>query len=213
MSEALTCPSEILLARVAEGDHQALDELIAQHRGYVRTIVDARLEPQLRSRVDPSDIVQDSLAYASRRIDDYLENCPTSFRFWLRRKVLQTLVDTRRHHYAQKRDVRRESPAASLSAMSLAGPLLGERASEIFRKKELLAKVESAIEELNEIDREILLLRHSEGLSNGEVAEILDMKPNATSNRHGRALRKLANALSHHKLCHNELPASLGTHE
>jgi len=200
LSNSLETPNEILLARVAEGDQQALEELFALHRGFVRRIVDARLEPQLRPRVDPSDIVQETLYYASRRIDDFLENCPVSFRFWLRRKVLQQLEDTRRRHYALKRDVRRESPVGNLSAMSLAEPLFGERASEIIRKKELLAEVESAIEELSEIDREVLLLLYAEGLSNGEVAEILNLGPNAIRQRHGRALRKLATALKRHEI-------------
>ncbi len=199
MSDCLASSSDILLERVARGDKQGLGELFARHRDYVRKIVDARLEPQLRARVDPSDIVQDALIVASRRIDKFLARRPTSFRIWLRGETIQQLADIRRRHYAQKRDVRRESPIGSISAISIAEPLLGERASEILQKKELLAKVISAIGKLTEIDREILLLRYTEGLSNSEIAEVLKMRPSTVSIRRSRALRKLAILLRRHK--------------
>jgi len=196
MSDCLSSPSEILLARVAEGDRRALDELLARYRNYVRRIVDARLDPQLRVRVDPSDIVQESLTVASQRIDDFLERRPTSFRIWLRRKVLEQLVDARRRHFAQKRDVRREYPLGNASSLWIAGGILGDRVSEIANQRELLEKVEASIGELPEIDREILLMRHSEGLSNEESAEALEIEPKAASKRYGRAVRRLSSELN-----------------
>lgn len=200
LSQCSESPSEALLAKIAEGDHQAFDELFALYRAYLRRIIDARLEPQLRSRVDPSDIVQDTFIVASQRIDDFLARRPTSAKYWLRGEAMQRLANAQRRHYAQKRDLSREAPVDSLSAASIAGPLLGERPCEILQKKELLAKVVAAVEKLAETDREILLLRYMEGLSNREVAEILKLEPNVASLRHGRALSKLGKALKRLKV-------------
>lgn len=195
MSSSTSSPSEILLTRVAEGDERALDELLKQYRPYVWRIVDARLEPDLRVRIDPSDVVQETLTVASHRIDDFLQRRPTTFRIWLRRKVLEQLVDARRRHFAQKRDVRRERQIGSGSSLAIAGNLLGDKASGIAQRKELLEKVEDAISNLSENDQEILLMRHGEGLSNEEAATVLDIELKAASKRYGRAVRRLASEL------------------
>ena len=188
-------PSEALLVQVANGEVDALENLLTRYRPYVRRIVDARLDPALRVRVDPSDVVQEALMTASRRIDDFLQRRPTSFRIWLRRKVLEQLVDTRRRHFAQKRDVRRELRLGSASSLSIAGGLLGDKVSEIVAQQELLEKVETAIGEISESDREVLLMRHGEELTNTEVAEALNIDPKAASMRYARAVRQLAAGL------------------
>jgi RNA polymerase sigma-70 factor (ECF subfamily) len=196
LSEIAAVKTEELLTRITNGDDRALGQLLARYRNYVRRIVDARLDYDLRTRVDPSDIVQESLTVASRRIDDYLERRPTSFRIWLRRKVLEQIVDTRRRHYALKRDVRREHQFGNPSSLSIAGAFFGDKISEIANQQEMLEKIQTTIEKLSDNDREILLLRHSEGLSNEEAAEVLDTDPNTASQRYGRAVRRLSKDLN-----------------
>lgn len=97
-----------LLEIIATGDQDALGALIARHRDYLRRVVDARMEPALRQKLDPSDVVQETLAVATRRIDDYLTRRPATFRLWLRSTALEQLIDARRHHHAQKRSPERE---------------------------------------------------------------------------------------------------------
>ena len=100
--------TENLLQRLDAGDRSALDQLLEAQRNYLRRVVDLRLEDELRGRVDPSDIVQETLLMVSQRMEDFLQRRPTSFRIWARRKALERLIDVSREHHAAKRSVRRQ---------------------------------------------------------------------------------------------------------
>src|SRR5262245_66265306 len=69
-----------LLERAASGDREVFDELFARHRRYLRRMVELRLDPKLRARLDPSDIVQEAHLEAVRRVKDFLEARPMPFR-------------------------------------------------------------------------------------------------------------------------------------
>ncbi len=99
-------------------------------------MLEVRMEPRLRQRVDPSDIIQETLIVASRRIDDYLDRRPTTFRLWLRRKTLERLVDALRQHFALKRAVDRESPLNDASSLAIARHFMSERPSELVVRRE-----------------------------------------------------------------------------
>lgn len=185
-----------LLEQMMRGDRRAADRLIAAHRTYLRKLIDLRMDDELRVRVDPSDVVQETQLIASQRIDDFLTRRPTSFRIWLRRKAIEQLVDLRRKHiFAEKRSVRREFTLSDHSSMAMARSLLARPPSEQVYKHELAEKVRIAISQMGPTDREILLLRHVEGLDNGEAADVLELDPNVASQRYGRALRRLRETL------------------
>ncbi len=171
--------TENLLARLDDGDRSALSPLIALHRNYLKKVVDSRMEEDLRRRIDPSDVVQEAQLAASQRLDYYLEKRPASFRIWLRSTALERLVDLRRRHLAEKRSVRRDRHLSDASSMALARHLLDGRPSQQVRRKELAEQVQEAILELAELDREILMLRQIEELSNAEAAEVLHIEPAA----------------------------------
>lgn len=182
-----------LLGRVDDGDDSALEELLEMQRSYLRRLVDLRMENELRGRVDPSDVVQETLIVVSRRVDDFLARRPTSFRLWVRRKAIERLVEARRKHLAKKRSVRREVHLSDASSMAVARNLAqGGTSSRSLERRETVDRVRRAIAELSEPDREVILLRHVEELSNGDVAEILELDPDTASKRYGRAVRRLA---------------------
>jgi RNA polymerase sigma-70 factor (ECF subfamily) len=181
-----------LLSAVAKGDERALNRLLARHRNYLKRVVDARLEPRLRGRIDPSDVVQETLVVASGRIEDFLSRRPTSFRIWLRRKALDQLIDQRRFHRRRKRDVTNEELLSDASSLAIARGLAVGSVSRSTMRRELVAQVRAAMEQLSETDREVLLLRHAEGLSNAEVAEVMELEPKAASARYGRAVLRLS---------------------
>lgn len=185
-----------LLHSIAEGDEQALDRLLDGHRDYLRRLLDARMEPKLRRRVDVSDIVQEALLTASHRIDDYIDRRPTSFRLWLRRKTLERLVDARRTHFAQKRAVDREMSLTEASSMAIARRLISEQPSAAVMRQEVGGKVRDAMLTLTESDREILVLRNAEHLTNAEVAQLLEVDQKTASKRYGRAILRLTEKLS-----------------
>ena len=182
----------VLLSAVANGDERALNRLLTHHRSYLKRVVDVRLEPTLRGRIDPSDVVQEALVVASRRIEDFLSRRPTTFRVWLRGKALDQLIDQRRFHRRRRRDVTNEQRLSDASSLAIARELAVGSASRSILRRELLVQVRMAMEQLSETDREVLLLRHAEGLSNAEVAEVMEVDSKVASARYGRAVLRLS---------------------
>lgn len=187
-----------LLAQVRAGHAPALDELLTRHRPFLRHMVELYLDPRLRQRVDPSDVVQDAQLEAARRIEGYLAEPALPFRLWLRRITYDRLLMLRRrHHGAQQRAVARELPLPEGSAVQLAQRLLADVStpSEAAIQSELARRVQRAVQRLAETDRDLVLMRSFEGLSNQEVAEVLGVEPAAASKRFGRALLRLRTLL------------------
>src|SRR5476651_562359 len=100
-----------LLDQAAAGNADAVEQLLARHREPIRRMIDLRLDPAIAQRLDASDVVQDVLIEASRRLKDYLKAPSMPFHLWLRHLAKDHLIDAhRRHHLAQKRGVNREQP-------------------------------------------------------------------------------------------------------
>lgn len=195
--------SEEFLKRLRQDPEGVLAEEYSQHRDRLWRIVNFRLDQRLLGRVDADDILQEAYLDAATRIEHYLKDPATSFFIWLRTIVGQTLIDVHRRHLgAQKRDVRREVKAkrrifSASTSFQIADMLLGNLSSpsQAALKEELSAQLHTALESLNEMDREILVLRHFEELSNLEAAEVLEIEPKAASMRYFRALTRLRSVL------------------
>lgn len=192
VSHSDSAHTDRLLLAVADGDPSALEELLRLHLPYVRRIIDARISPELKARVDASDVVQETQMAVVRRMDEFVSKRPVCFRVWLRSRVIEQLADQyRRHIVAEKRSTLREQRFHEASSMAIARTLLSESPSRVHQKSELAARVRELIESLRDIDREILTLRHAEGLTNQEIAVVLNLDPTAARKRYGRALRRL----------------------
>jgi RNA polymerase sigma-70 factor, ECF subfamily len=189
---------EGLLRRVGAGDTAALEELLALHRPLMHRVVEVRMEPALRGRIDPSDVVQEAQLEVARRIDDYLERRPMPFAAWVRQTTCENLLRLRRHHLsAECRSVAREIPLSEGSSVFLARlALAGDTATlQKLVDSELAERVSAALGRLPEADREILLLRCYEELTNQEAAAVLGVDPNTCSQRFGRAIVRLRRLL------------------
>ena len=195
---------EALHQRLVAGDEGALGELFDIHRERLWRTVQFRMDRRLAARVDPDDILQESFVNAAARIQHYLEDPTRSLFVWFRLIVGQTLVDVyRRHIGAEMRDAGREVSLQGMkypqaTSMSLAAELLGSitSPSQAAQRAEMSAQLEQALAEMSELDQEVIALRHFEDLTNGEVAEVLDIQPTAASNRYVRALTRLKDVLS-----------------
>jgi RNA polymerase sigma-70 factor (ECF subfamily) len=186
--------TEQLLAEAGSGDRQALERLLDRHRSYVRQVVAMRIDPQMATRVDPSDIVQETQMEALRRLPDYLARRPMPFRLWLIKTAHERLIVARRRHLlAGRRAVAREEPLPDRSSLLLARRIVAAdpSPSQRFNERELAERVRRAMAQLPAVDREILMLRTFEGLSNQETALLLDLDPGAASKRYGRAILRL----------------------
>lgn len=187
-----------LLETLRPGDRRGFERLCERHQEHLRRMVAVRLDPRLRGRIDPEDVLQEVQLEAYRRLEDYLQRAPMPFTFWMRRMVCQQLYDLQRRHLdAQCRSVRREQRLPDRSSFELARQLSINDASPsgAMADKERAQRMQEALAELSEPDREILLMRYVEGLSNREVAWMLDLSPDAASKRHGRALLRLHRVL------------------
>ena len=197
-----------LLQQVRTGDRQAFEQLLAQHRPYLRQLVELRLNPKLRPRVDPSDVVQEAQIEAVRRLDAYLEQAPLPFRLWLRQLAHDRLLMMhRRHVKAARRAVGQEVRLPEQSSILLVRQLLaaGSTPSQKLNHQELASRVHQAVAELPEADREVLLMRTFERLSFEEVSYLLGIDPAAARKRHGRALLRLHKNLSDSGLTESQL--------
>jgi RNA polymerase sigma-70 factor (ECF subfamily) len=187
-----------LLERVAQHDARALEELLVLHRAGLRDFIEFHLDPRLRARIDPSDVVQETHMELVRRMDDFLTQRPMPFRLWMRKKAYERLLNLRRDHLLrQRRSVRREVALPDRSSLLLARPLLANQPtpSQEAEARELAEHLSRAVAQLGDADREILLLRHAEELPFEEIAFLLDIESAAARKRFGRALIRLQKLL------------------
>ncbi len=195
--------TEQLLQRAKTGDGAAVNELLDRHRQALRRLVELRLDPVVKRRVDASDVVQDVLIEANRRLSDYLVNPTMPFHLWLRHLAKDHLIDAhRRHRQAQRRSLDREQPLVAKgsidqSTVDLANQLRDRELTPAAAAtwQETLRRFQAAVEELDDIDREVILMRHFEKLSNQEVAQALSITGPAASMRYLRAVRRLRTLL------------------
>lgn len=192
-----------LLTGAKDGDSEAIDRLLDRHRESLRRMIGMRLDQKIMRRVDVSDVVQDVLVEANRRLQDYLKNPVMAFHLWIRQIAKDRIIDAhRRHRVSAKRSIDREQPLASKRpvdestielAAHLADPELTPAAAAT--QRELAQQVQGAVEMLDDRDREIILMRHYEQLSNQDIAAVLDLTEPAASMRYLRALKKLRKVL------------------
>jgi RNA polymerase sigma-70 factor (ECF subfamily) len=190
--------SDELLNLAAQGDRSATHQLFARHRTRLKRMVAARLNPRLASRIDPSDIVQESLADAAQNLPDYLARRPISFYPWLRQFAWERLVRAyRKHVLAQRRSVRREQNLDLLlsdeSAAALAERFLAAdtNLADILAKNERRRSVHEFLARLPPDDRELIVLRFIEHLTPAEVAAVLEISEAAAKMRQLRIIRRL----------------------
>ena len=192
-----------MLQRLVAEDESALAELYTEHRERLWRTVQFRMDRRLLGRVDADDVLQEAYMDAAQRMKHIEKNPPPSSFLWLRSITLQTLINVHRRHLGAKiRDANREvSMQAGWSrptSVSLAAKLLDSLTSPSMAaiRQEVTGQLEEALDSLAPIDREVLVLRHFEELTNREVAELLEIQQKAASVRYVRALARLQGVLN-----------------
>ncbi|QDV26106.1 sigma-70 family RNA polymerase sigma factor [Aureliella helgolandensis] len=194
-----TPPTSELLLQAQGGNSQAIEQLLTRHRDSLRRMVDLRLDQKIKRRVDVSDVVQDVLIEANRRLQAYMLDPVMPFHLWIRQIAKDRIIDAhRRHRVSGKRSVDREQPLArpatfDQSTIELVAQLQDHQLTPAAAatQREMAIHVQAAIERLDERNREIILMRHFEQLSNQEVAQCLGLSEPAASMRYLRALKRL----------------------
>src|SRR4051794_27109422 len=190
---------EQLLDAARTGDEGVLAVLIERHRHRLERMVRLRMDRRLQGRVDPTDVVQEAYLTVRGKFPQYSANPRLPLFLWLRLEVGQKLVDVHRFHLGAKmRDAGQEvslhtGALPQVTSLSLAEHLLGKltSASQAAMRVELKFRVQEALNSMDANDREVLILRHFEELTNVEAAQVLGIKPSAAVNRYVRALMRL----------------------
>jgi len=206
--DANPTPDEDLAALRAAGEERAprqaqLGELFEKHRGRLLRMIQLRMDPALKARLGASDVLQEAYLEISDRVGDYLADPRMPFFVWVRFITAQRLLKLYRFHAgAKKRDMRREAPAVGpagpeATSIALIDHLIasGVTPSIASADAEFRMLLAEALDGMDTLDREVLVLRHFEELTNAEVARVLDVPPNTASKRYVRALERLAAAL------------------
>ncbi len=199
---------ETTVQRMRQGDQDALAEAFSQYRERLKQIIRFRLDYRLAGRFSESDVLQETFIAAARRLPHFEKQPEMKPFLWLRLVAAQELVDLHRKHVgAGKRDVRREvslsgPPALTAhTSVALAAQLVGglPTPSQVAVKAERINRLEATLSKMDEMDREVIALRHFEELSNLESAEVLQIEPSAASKRYLRAMKRLSELMADFK--------------
>jgi RNA polymerase sigma-70 factor (ECF subfamily) len=193
--------TEELINRTSRGDEAARHDLLEHYRDYLRRMVAVRLDRRLAARVDPSDVVQETLIEANRRLEEYLNDRPIPFFAWLRQIAGGRLMENHRLHITSgKRSVTTEVTGFELpdeSSYALAQMMLADESSPSDRliRKEQQEQIRKTVAGLPSKDREVLVMRHLEQLSTAEIAGTLGISEGAVKARLVRAIIRVRAAL------------------
>ena len=104
MPDSSVCPT-LLVARARTGEPEALNALLKMYRNYLRLLAGTQITPILCVRIDPSDLVQETLMEAGRDFAQFNGTTERQLMSWLRTILARNLANLIKHHHAQKRDV------------------------------------------------------------------------------------------------------------
>ena len=199
-----------LMAQARAGESEALGELCALYRNYLRMVVRAGLGPKLRERVELSDVVQEALVEVVRQFPQFTGQNEAALVGWLRRLVGQKLADLGRYHNRAKRsggqsplplDAPYPHDAGGGDTGSAGGRLLDMLAlsqtspSEVASRRELVVLLADALADLEEPEAEVLWLYHAEGLSFEAIGDRLNVSRKSVRGIWARGLKSLKRTL------------------
>jgi RNA polymerase sigma-70 factor (ECF subfamily) len=192
------------IASLRGGGRDALATLFDQYRDRLRHMVELRLDPRLRARLDASDVIQEAFLDVARDLDSYLADPKLSPLLWLRLHVGRRMTMLHRQHLGTRmRDAGLEislyqGALPQASSAALASMILGRHTSptQAAQRAERMLRVQEALNSLDPIDREILALRHFEELGRADAAQVLGITQEAGAKRYFRALKRLKDVLA-----------------
>jgi RNA polymerase sigma-70 factor (ECF subfamily) len=192
---------EHLLARAQAGDGPALGQLLELYRNYLGLLARLQIDRRLQCKADPSDLVQETFLKANCHFAQFHGHTEEELVSWLRQILANNLVSLVRHYLGrQRRDVRLERALAAeldQSSRLLDGGLVARQSSpsQQAARREQAVLLADALKHLPADYREVLILRHLEGLTFPEVARRLDRTEDSVQKLWIRALARLRHSL------------------
>lgn len=169
-------------------------------REFLCYLAGIQLDPRLRSKLDPEDVVQKTLLKAHAAREAFRGNSPGEMKAWLRQILLREMADELTRQRTQKQDVQRERSLDAIlddSSARLAACLEAEQStpSEQAERNEQALRLEEALAELPERQREAVVLRHYHGWSLTAIAEHMSTSSSAVAGLLVRGIQQLRGVL------------------
>lgn len=192
-----------ILANLQVNGESELCKLLEAQRQHLRRFVDCRINQKLVSRIDASDIIQEVYVRAFRGLENYLASPGVPPLIWLRRLSKQILCEA---HRKQFRGIRSPYQENSNFDDRFVGQMIDSNDSvrTELERKEVAAKIRELLAQLSEVDREVLEMRHMDGYSIREIAQLLELGQEAIKKRYYRALERFREILNHQPEFNNQ---------
>lgn len=200
MSVSSSANAEVLLSQALAGSSECFGRLLHVYRNYLKLLVVTQLERKLQQRVSPSDVVQETFLEANRDFAQFRGSTTAEFCGWLRRILVNNLHRVvERHVLAAKRDVRREVSLENLAKnleqstarLESLLPDPGTSPSGNAQRHEMEIMLANQLAELPADYRDVIVLRHLEGLRFEEIATRMDRSTGAARMLWLRAIQSL----------------------
>ncbi|HEX5244973.1 MAG TPA: sigma-70 family RNA polymerase sigma factor [Tepidisphaeraceae bacterium] len=197
----MTLDAQVLLQQARGGNEKALGQLLESYTRYLTLLARVQIGRRLQGKVDPSDVVQETFLEAHRQIANFRGNSEGELVAWLRRILAGQIALTLRRFLGTKgRDLKLERElAAQLDQSSeiLDGGLVASNStpSQHASRREQALLLADALDRLPEDYREVIILRHLEGLSFAEVSQRMERSEDSVQKLWVRALANLRRSL------------------
>ncbi|MBI2336842.1 MAG: sigma-70 family RNA polymerase sigma factor [Deltaproteobacteria bacterium] len=190
-----------LVNRAKAGENGALNLLMERYLQRILRIVRARLGPQLRTKVESMDVVQEVMIRAVKAFDNFEPKDEAAFLHWISKLVQNEICDLADYHGAQKRNLHQEiqSKQDSEKDRSILSNIPADslyRPSFQLRLKEDVLALEAAMDNLSQVQKEIVIMRQYEGLSFKEIGTELNLSEDAARMQFARAINKLTDFMT-----------------
>lgn len=175
---------------------KGLEKALERHRGYLRLLAGLQLDPRLRGKVDPSDLVQQTLLKAYQRLDQFRGNTENEFSAWLRKILSNNLIDAMRQFGAEMRELgpkRSLELAMEQSSVRLEAWLAadGSSPSEQAVRHEQLLNLSECLLQLPEDQKVALELKHLHGCSVEAISHQMGRSKAAVGGLLRRGMKRL----------------------
>jgi RNA polymerase sigma-70 factor, ECF subfamily len=199
-----------MLSKARAGEHEALGELCALYRNYLRMVVRTGLGPRLRERVEMSDVVQEVLVEVVRQFPQFTGQNEAALVGWLRRLVGQKLADLGRYHSRAKRAgaataLPLDGAASELPSGSRSGEESGRivdmlslsqtSPSQAASRREQIVLLADALAALPEAEADVVWLYAAESLSFEAIGERFGVSRKSIRGIMARGLKSLKRSM------------------
>ena len=186
--------TRILVDKAMQGDGAAVEELLRRHLPGLRAFIRLRSSPIVRAKESASDLAQSVCREVLQNFEQFQYGNEAGFRHWLFTTALRRIQKKHDYWTTQKRDAGRETPKLDAEGLDVAYRSLSSPSGRAMAAEQL-ERIENAFDELDEDEREVIVLARIVGLSHREIADKLGKSEGATRTQLYRALARLANLI------------------